>query len=76
MFISSQLTQKYQATIPRKIRDLLGLIQGDKISFEIEGDKVIVKKAVPLDFEYAKALENTVVTEWGSTIDDEAFHDL
>jgi antitoxin PrlF len=76
MFISSQLTQKYQATIPRKIRDLLGLIQGDKISFEIEGDKVIVKKAVPLDFEYAKALENTVVTEWGSAIDDEAFRDL
>jgi len=76
MFISSQLTQKYQATIPRKIRDLLGLIQGDKISFEIEGDKVIVKKAVPLDFEYAKALENTVVTEWGSALDDEAFRGL
>ncbi len=73
---TSKLTTKSQATIPGKIRALLGLRPGDSVAFEVDGNKkVMIRKALPIDFEFAKALEGTL-SEWSSKNDEEAYCDL
>lgn len=72
---ASKVTQKYQATIPLKIRELLHIEKGDQVIFELDGDKVVIRKAEPLDLEHLKALEKTL-SEWSSKADDEAYRDL
>lgn len=71
----STMTSKYQATIPRPIRELLDLGAGDRIEFVIEPSGVRLKKAAPRDPELA-ALESTLAPEWNSEEDDVAFADL
>lgn len=74
--IMSKLTTKSQATIPEKIRKILGVQPGDSLTFEItENSKVMIRKAIPIDFEFAKALEGTL-SEWLSKNDEEAYSDL
>ncbi len=73
---TSKLTTKSQATIPEKIRKILGLRPGDSVAFEVdENKKVLIRKATPIDFEFAKALEGTL-SEWSSKNDEEAYCDL
>ena len=70
---TSKLTTKSQATIPGKIRELLGLRPGDSVAFEVEENKrVVIRKATPIDFEFAKAIEGTL-SEWSSKNDEEAY---
>ena len=75
--ITSKLTTKCQTTIPEKIRGILGLRPGDSVMFEIAKDKkVFIRKATPIDFEFVQALEGTLVSEWLSEYDEEAYGDL
>lgn len=71
----SRLTRKYQATIPRSVRERLGVNAGDSIAFLMEADGVRVRRAEPFDREFARSLSNTL-TEWLSPADEEAFRDL
>lgn len=72
----STVTEKYQATIPKKIRDLLHVKAGDKLLFEVRSDNsVAIRKSTHLDLEYAKALSKTL-DEWGSKNDEEAYRGL
>ncbi len=71
----STLTSKYQATIPRAVRDALALTAGDRIEFTIEPDGVRVRRAPPTDAELL-ALEATLAPEWGSLGDNAAYADL
>jgi AbrB family looped-hinge helix DNA binding protein len=74
--ITSKLTTKSQATIPGKIRKYLGIKPGDSVAFEIgENNKVFIRKATSIDFEFAQALEGTL-SEWTSKNDEEAYRDL
>ena len=74
--VTSKLTSKSQATIPEKIRKILGLIPGDSVAFEVDQNKkVVIRKATPIDFEFAKAVEGTL-SEWSSKNDQEAYCDL
>ena len=74
--LTSKLTTKSQATIPEKIRKFLNLKPGDSVAFEVdENNKVAIRKAVPIDFEFAYALEGTL-SEWTSKNDEEAYRDL
>ena len=73
--ITSKVTQKYQATIPQTIRKKLGIQQGDRIAFEIEAEQVIIKKVLPLDWEYLEAVGDTL-SEWSSEADEQAYCDL
>lgn len=52
-----KLTVKGQVTIPKDVRDLLGLRPGEPVAFEREGDKVVVRKgdAKPYDEEASLA---------------------
>ncbi|MDH5200585.1 MAG: AbrB/MazE/SpoVT family DNA-binding domain-containing protein [Candidatus Bathyarchaeota archaeon] len=39
------VTSKGQVTIPKEIRDALGLVEGDRIVFMLEGERVVIMKA-------------------------------
>ncbi len=71
----STLTSKGQATIPAEVRKSLKLKAGDKVTFEIDDHKVVLRKAQPFDYHYHTALSQTL-SEWGSPEDDEAYGDL
>ena len=73
---ASKLTSKYQATVPKEVRELLGLNAGDAVQWEIEDDKVVVRKLQAFDLEWHKAIELTQMPEWGSKEDDEAYESL
>jgi AbrB family looped-hinge helix DNA binding protein len=72
---TSKLTRKYQATIPERVRAALGLRAGDSVAFDMDGDKVRVRKARPIDLAFAQAVEGTL-QEWGTAADEKAFRDL
>ncbi len=44
--IKSKLTTKSQTTIPRPVRVALGLEPGDEVVYEIDGPRVILRKAL------------------------------
>lgn len=72
---TSKLTSKYQATIPSKVRETLKLRAGEVVAFDIEDGEVRLRKATPVDLEFAKALPGTL-SEWQSEADDKAYRDL
>jgi len=41
----ARVTRKGQVTIPKEIREKLGIKEGDYVAFIIEDNKVILKKA-------------------------------
>ena len=64
--IQSRITSKAQTTIPRAVRDALGLRQGDDLQYEIDGDRVILTRrpsADPFDDPFA------MFTEWAGDKD-------
>ena len=71
----SKVTIKYQATIPREVREFLGIKQGDTVAYEIEAGEVKLRRATPLDLAYHGAVAATL-TEWNSKTDDDAYRDL
>lgn len=72
---SFKLTEKYQSTIPNDVRNFLHLKKGDRVTFKIENNKVILDKLSYSDNEYLYSLSNTL-TEWSSMEDEEAYNDL
>ena len=38
-----KVTRKYQVTIPRDVREELGIRIGDRILVEVEGDKIVLR---------------------------------
>jgi antitoxin PrlF len=73
---SSTLTSKGQATIPSAIRKRIGVHNGDKVAFIIEGDTVKLCKADISDALYLAAMQNTLNEEWLSDEDSKAYDDL
>ena len=72
----SKLSSKGQVTIPKEVRESLGLEPGDFVTYEIsEGDAVILRRVEPYDAAYHLAVSETL-EEWGSEEDDEAFSGL
>jgi len=71
----SKLTRKYQATIPAPVREALELEAGDTIAFDIDGRQIRLRKARPVDLEFARALEGSL-GEWGGEADEEAYGSL
>lgn len=71
-----KITSKSQTTIPREIRDALGIGPGDLIAWEVKvGGMACVRRVEPLDVDYLRALDNTL-SEWASEADEEAWRDL
>ena len=72
---ASRLTKKFQATIPRAIREQLGLRSGDIIRFELRDGEAILHKETPLDLAFLQAIEGQL-SEWRSEADEEAYRAL
>lgn len=47
---SSTITRKGQLTMPKVIRDRLGVQEGDRVAFRITGDGEVVVEAATVDF--------------------------
>jgi len=50
------LTSKGQTTIPKEIRDLLGLAPGDKLDFVVEADGRVVLRPATVDLRQLRGL--------------------
>lgn len=70
--ITSKLTSKAQTTIPQPVRLALGVAEGDELAYQIDGDKVILTKAVSGFAEDPFAL----FEEWNSDADRQAYAKL
>ena len=68
--VISKISSKGQTTLPKEIREILGLDSGDIIQYEVEGNTIKMKR---LDIEeniWNKSLESTL-TEWHGDEDDD-----
>ena len=65
--IHSRISSKAQVTLPKAVRVALGVKQGDTLSYEIDGDRVVLTRAAPSvdPFENPFAL----FTEWADDLD-------
>jgi antitoxin PrlF len=48
-----------EATIPTPVREALGLGQGDRVAFIIQDGEVSVRRAAPIDRDFALALDGS-----------------
>ncbi|MDE2667047.1 MAG: AbrB/MazE/SpoVT family DNA-binding domain-containing protein [Acidobacteriota bacterium] len=71
----AKITARGQTTIPKNIREAANLVEGDVISFEMDGDRLVVRKVTPGQDEYLQGLSE-VLSEWISPEDEEAWRDL
>lgn len=72
----STLTSKHQATIPRAIRDALGLRVGDRIEFVLGRSGVRVRKSVDAELTDRQADDAAFSPEWLSKADEDAWRHL
>jgi antitoxin PrlF len=70
VLITSKITSKGQVTVPRKVREKLGIEAGDSISYEVHEDRAVIRRIPKVDVEWAKSIENTL-SEWSDDFDDE-----
>jgi len=70
-----KLSKKGQITVPKEVRDALHAKPGDILIYEVEGNRVLLRKMEPFDVAFHDALSGTL-TEWADPKDDEAFRDL
>ena len=62
--ILGRITAKAHTTIPRPVRLALGIKPGDEISYEIDGDRVILRRASdPFERPFA------TFSEWSDDLD-------
>jgi AbrB family looped-hinge helix DNA binding protein len=72
----AKITAKGQTTIPREVRAAMSVGPGDYLVWDVGQDGVArVRRVQPLDFEYLRAVEATLV-EWSSPEDDYAYRNL
>jgi antitoxin PrlF len=65
--IQSRVTSRGQTIIPRAVRAALGLKEGDRVAYRINGDRVILTRGGAGDDPLA------TFTEWADAADAEAY---
>ena len=70
--IKRRLTSKAQTTIPQAVRAALSLQDGDELQYDLEGDRVILRKArkVPAEDPFG------AFDEWDGEADRKAYAGL
>jgi len=70
--IKSRLTSKAQTTIPLPVRDALRLSPGDELIYTIEGNRVVLTRAI------RDVIDDPFVTfgEWSSDADTQGYANL
>jgi AbrB family looped-hinge helix DNA binding protein len=69
------LSSKNQIVIPAPVRQLLDLQAGDRLEFDYEPGRVVIKKAQPTVDPYLQATDQVFSEEWNS-VEDARFDDL
>lgn len=67
--IHSRITAEAQTIIPEAVRTALGLREGDELVYEIDGDRVVVRRFAAVD-------PFATFTEWTSEADCRAYADF
>jgi AbrB family looped-hinge helix DNA binding protein len=75
MLATTKITSKGQISVPRAVRERLGVQAGDTLIYEVSGDMVTLKKLEPFDAALHAALAETL-DEWNSPEDEAAFSHL
>ena len=73
--IFGKITSKAQTTLPKEVREALGVKPGDMLVYRIAKGKVTLARAEKLDRAYLKSLEATL-SEWASDEDAAAYDNL
>jgi AbrB family looped-hinge helix DNA binding protein len=73
--LASKVSSKGQVTLPKKVRDKIGLNAGDMVLYEIKGKSATIRRIDPFDAAFHAAL-STTLDEWSSKEDEGAFRDL
>lgn len=70
--VTSKLTSKAQNTVPQAVRAALNLSEGDELLYEIDGERVVLKKA------RRPAADDPFATfdEWDGDADRKAYVDF
>ena len=71
----ARVMSKGQVTIPKKIRDRLGLSRGDLVALEVVENRVVLTKVPSRDATHLKSLEG-ILSEWLTEADEKAYRDL
>lgn len=71
----SRVSSKGQVTLPKNVRDAIGVGPGDVVAYDVAKGAVTLRRLEPIDLAFHAALESTLA-EWGSKQDDEAYGDL
>ncbi len=64
------LSEKGQVTVPKKIRDSMGMRAGQLLEFSEDRDKVIIRKVNGSDFEEALHSVRGILRPLGKTTDE------
>ena len=70
-----RLSSKGQVTIPKAVREELGLRPGDLVAYVVRDGAVRLERVEPFDAAYHLAISEAL-EEWASPEDVEAFGDL
>jgi AbrB family looped-hinge helix DNA binding protein len=71
----SRVSSKGQVTLPRKVRQAIGVGPGDRVAYDVSDGVVVLRRLEPIDLAFHAAIESTLA-EWDSAEDDEAYGDL
>ena len=71
----SRVSSKGQVTLPKKVREAIGVGPGDAVAYDVTKGVVTLRRLEPIDLGFHAAVESTLA-EWGSRQDDEAYGDL
>ncbi len=56
---TSTLTSKGRTTVPKEVREALGLQEGDKLTWEIRGGRVVVTTDLPAFYRWEGVIKNS-----------------
>jgi AbrB family looped-hinge helix DNA binding protein len=71
----ARVTAKGQTTIPKRIREWADVKEGDLLSFDMDGKRIIIRK-IERTADIDLAATQATLSEWNSDEDEKAWHDL
>lgn len=66
----SKISEKGQTTVPKEIRDILGIRSGDLIQYEVDGNVIRLRRLDVEENIWLKSIESTL-EEWHGSDDDD-----
>ena len=72
---TSRVSSKGQLTLPKKIRDIMGIKAGDQVLYDVDDGVVKLKRVEAFDGAFHSALTKTL-DEWTTPEDENSFSDL